>query len=150
MKKALVLIVFLVLAISSYIYYSRPRITAPTIVQNEDVNTQNLSPKDAQNLLMKGVKDPNLVLIDVRTPEEFAGERLLNSINIDSSSPDLETKIAALDKEKVYILYCRTGVRSGDVQGKMTSVGILKTYSIEGGIEAWKIANLPTTKLASN
>lgn len=95
-------------------------------------------------LKMMGEKDT--IFIDVRTPGEYAGERVENSINIDFYSPDFKNKVNALDKSKKYVIYCRTGVRSAAAEKIFNEMGIKHTYDVRGGITAWKKDGLPVVK----
>ncbi|MEI8003331.1 MAG: rhodanese-like domain-containing protein, partial [Methanothrix sp.] len=53
-----------------------------------------------------------LVILDVRTPQEYGSGHLNGSINLDFKSPSFTDQIARLDRDKAYLIYCRTGVRS--------------------------------------
>lgn len=57
-------------------------------------------------------KNPNDILLDVRTPEEFSAGHITGSTNFNISSPNIIDKIQQLDKAKNYIVYCRSGGRS--------------------------------------
>jgi len=57
-------------------------------------------------------KNPNDILLDVRTPQEFSDGHILGASNFNISTPDIINKIQNLDKSKTYILYCRSGGRS--------------------------------------
>ena len=59
------------------------------------------------------IANQDVVILDVRTPAEFASGRIANSINIDAESGNFEAEIQALDKSKTYAVYCRSGRRSG-------------------------------------
>ena len=67
------------------------------------------------------------VIIDVRTPEEFATGHLVGAINIDVNSPDFRDQVMALDKNGEYFVYCRSGNRSGQAIGQMTQMGFTDT-----------------------
>lgn len=78
------------------------------------------------------------VLLDVRTPEEVAAGVIAGtSLFADIKSPDFEQKIAALDKNKAYIVYCRSGARSSQAAQYMLSKGFTRIYNLEGGILNW-------------
>ena len=62
-------------------------------------------------------------IVDVRTPEEFADNHLNEAINIDFRDQSFETKLKELSKETPYVLYCRSGNRSGQAEKLMKSLG---------------------------
>ncbi|WP_397546419.1 rhodanese-like domain-containing protein [Rhodothermus marinus] len=76
---------------------------------------------------------PNDVVIDVRTPEEFAQGHLEGAINLDLMAPDFHENIARLDPNRTYYLYCRSGNRSGQAARLLRERG-LEAYNI-GGLE---------------
>jgi rhodanese-related sulfurtransferase len=76
------------------------------------------------------------VLLDVRTPSEYAGGCVPGAVNLDIMSADFQHKINALDKDKAYFVYCRSGNRSGQACQFMKSLG-LKAFNLVGGIGAW-------------
>jgi len=80
---------------------------------------------------------PNAVVIDVRTKGEFHSGKIAGAINIDLMSPDFHSRIAGLDKNKTYFVYCRSGNRSGQACNLMGSKG-LKAYNLAGGIIGWR------------
>lgn len=63
------------------------------------------------------------VIIDVRTPGEFASGHLDGAINIDVQSPDFAEQIMQLDKDGDYLVYCRSGNRSGQAISQMSQMG---------------------------
>ena len=83
---------------------------------------------------------PGTVLVDVRTPAEFAEGHLAGATNIDVEAADFTTKIAALDKTKSYAVYCRSGNRSRTAMTYLLQAGITQVFDLSGGINAWKSA----------
>lgn len=77
-------------------------------------------------------------IIDVRTPDEFASGHIKGAINIDYLDDGFETEIAKLDPAKPYLLYCRSGHRSGEAKSLMMEKGFKQVSDINGGISAWK------------
>jgi phage shock protein E len=71
------------------------------------------------------------VIIDVRTPEEFATGHLVGAINIDIQSPDFRDRVMALDTDGDYFIYCRSGNRSGQAINQMFQMGF--TNMVNGG-----------------
>jgi len=78
--------------------------------------------------------DSNRVLIDVRTPAEFAAGHLEGAINIDFQSPTFAAEVSALDPTGSYTLYCRSGNRSGQALAVMKDLGFTD-LSNAGGLE---------------
>lgn len=77
-----------------------------------------------------------LVIIDVRTPAEYALGHVENSLNIDIFSPQFLVEIQKLDKNQNYHLYCRTGNRSGQAETAMKQLGFVDVKNIGGLDEA--------------
>lgn len=67
--------------------------------------------------------DPDAVIIDVRTPEEFAAGHLSGALNIDFNGEDFEAQISKLPKDGTYVLYCRSGNRAGQALTMMNGLG---------------------------
>ena len=63
------------------------------------------------------------MIIDVRTPAEFSGGHLDGAVNIDIQSPDFASQIDALDRNGSYVVYCRSGNRSGMAMAQMLDMG---------------------------
>lgn len=73
----------------------------------------------------------NLVILDVRTREEYLAGNIPNSINIDVLSQDFKSKIDMLDKNKEYLVYCRSGNRSAIASSIMSTNGFLNIYNLQ-------------------
>ncbi len=85
----------------------------------------------------------NLVVLDVRTAEEFDAGHIEGATMIDFYGDDFSDRIAELDPEVPYLLYCRSGNRSGQTRDLMTQLGFSDVADIDGGIGAWTLAGLP-------
>ncbi len=83
------------------------------------------------------------VVIDVRTPAEFASGHLDGALNIDVQSPDFAAQVSQLDPTQDYFIYCRSGNRSGQAIAQMTNMGF--TSMVNGGSvdEASKKSGIP-------
>ena len=73
----------------------------------------------------------NLVILDVRTREEYLSGNIPNAINIDVLSQDFKSKIDMLDKNKEYLIYCRNGNRSSIASSIMSTNGFINIYNLE-------------------
>ncbi len=84
-----------------------------------------------------------LIILDVRTPEEFADGHLEDAVMIDFYEPDFADRLAELDPDQPYLLYCRSGNRSGQTTAIMKELGFSDVADVDGGILAWSAADLP-------
>ncbi len=104
---------------------------------------QAVSPEQAWDLVQKHQQDPNFVILDIRTPQEFQAGHIPGAVNIDFYAPDFEQQLAQLDRNKTYLVYCRTGHRSGQAMPIFQKLGFAQVYNLQGGILAWARAGLP-------
>jgi rhodanese-related sulfurtransferase len=100
---------------------------------------KNITTNDAFKLMEKHKNDTDLVILDVRTLEEFSEEHIEGAKNIDYYSPDFENQLDKLDKEKKYLIYCASGGRGKKAMKKMENLDFKQVYNIEGGYMLWCI-----------
>ena len=91
------------------------------------------------------MKAPGTIVLDVRTPAEYASGHLAQAQNINIEASDFATQIATLDKNATYALCCRSGNRSGTALEQMTAAGFTHVYDLAGGIGAWQSMGGPMT-----
>ena len=80
---------------------------------------------------------PGVVVLDVRTPEEFASGHIPDAVNIDVSASDFASRVGALDADANYAVYCRTGNRSATAMQIMQDAGFGSVAHLGGGVVAW-------------
>ena len=85
----------------------------------------------------KTISDESVVVLDVRTPGEFASGHISNSINIDVETGEFANQVANLDNTKTYAIYCQSGRRSAIAASQMAKLGFTSLYNLNGGIGAW-------------
>jgi rhodanese-related sulfurtransferase len=90
------------------------------------------------------IDDRGVVILDVRTPAETAEGVIVGAQEIDFREPDFAEQIAQLDKDKTYLVYCRSGNRSGQATQLMAEMGFKHLYNLTGGYVAWAEAGQPT------
>lgn len=83
------------------------------------------------------IKDDKVVIIDVRTPEEFEKGHLEGATMINFFDEDFDQQIAELPKDKEYLVYCHSGNRSGKAVKKMEEAGFTKAHNMTGGWSSW-------------
>lgn len=86
------------------------------------------------------VNQPGIVILDVRTPEEFSAGHIANAININLQSSDFASEVSKLDKNATVAVYCRSGNRSGVATAQMAELGFVDMYDMQGGILDWEAA----------
>lgn len=87
----------------------------------------------------KLMKKKNTYVVDVRTPEEYESGFIVDAVNYNvMDSVAFVNTILSLDKNKKYLLYCKSGRRSGKALVMMKNMGFRKVYQLNGGVTEWK------------
>ena len=89
------------------------------------------------------ITDPNVTIVDVRTPQEFSEGYIDGAVNIPVELPDFMDRVSELDPSGTYAVYCRSGNRSQPAVQGMASVGINGIYEIESGTTGWTYQGHP-------
>jgi rhodanese-related sulfurtransferase len=95
---------------------------------------KNISSQEVLDFINKNQSNPNFMIIDVRTAEEFAAGHIAKAINIDVQLAGFESNVSKLDRNKRYLVYCRTGVRSATATQTMAGLGFKDIYNLSGGL----------------
>lgn len=112
----------------------------PTAVSQAAVSTpfvQRVAPEKALEIIREHKGDPKFVILDVRTPQEYQSGHIAGAVNIDFYASDFPKQLNALDKSKTYVVYCRSGHRSGQAVSLMKQLGFTHIYDIQGGLSTW-------------
>lgn len=125
MKKAIIVVIILTLIITMGFLFGN--------AQNEN-DTKLVSAANWEKLR---VENPDYIVIDVRTPEEFSEDGINGAINVDYYSPTFKQDIAALDSSKTYLIYCRSGARSSNAAIILQELGMNSVYDLDGGMIAY-------------
>ena len=107
---------------------------------------KNIPPHETASLIKQYKDSSEFQIIDVRTPEEFNESRLANAINLDFYNKSFTDQLAKLDKNKIYLLYCRTGRRSNIALNMMGKMGFNHAYNMTGGVIQWQAEKRPLIK----
>ena len=115
--------------------------TEPLTAEQTKNGTENgiktIRTAEAKTLL---AQQKDLIILDVRTPQEYAGGHLKNAVLLNKYDPDFEAKLKALDKEKTYLVYCAVGGRSGQTANMMQQMGFKYVYDATEGFNPLKDA----------
>jgi len=90
--------------------------------------------------------DRSLVVLDVRTPEEFAAGHLPGAINIPHT--ELAARVAELEgsRDRDIVVYCRTGARSAAALGVLGKSGFKRLYHLQGDYTRWSEEKRPVVR----
>ncbi len=106
-------------------------------------STGTITPENVFELVEEPQNDSSCIIMDVRAPWEFSKEHIEGAENLDFTDPEFKKQLLKLDREKKYIVYCKSGVRGGKVLNLMKKYGFTEVYNLKGGFEAWKRSKLP-------
>ena len=87
--------------------------------------------------------DPSLLVLDVRTPAEYAAGHVPGAVNIPHA--ELGARIAELDgeRERDIVVYCRTGVRAGQALEVLDKAGFTRLFHLKGDYTRWSEEKRP-------
>ncbi|VAV83547.1 Rhodanese-like domain protein, partial [hydrothermal vent metagenome] len=131
MKKILLLLITL------SIFFSCKSQTKEEVIDTKTVQTKEIvQVKDPIQLLdvaafKKGITNPEIQLIDVRTPKEYKGGHIENATLIDYFADNFKENLQQLDKDKPVYLYCRSGHRSGNSAKILAEMGFKEIYDLK-------------------
>jgi rhodanese-related sulfurtransferase len=142
--------IFFVVGIAIIFIYSQDCVSQHTVKNKETVLIKTFEPKRAFEFIKQNKRNPDFVVLDIRTSREFQDGHIAGAVNIDFYSPTFAEDLERLDKSKTYFIYCRTGRRSADAIAIMTQKGFKNIYRTPGDIVAWRAAGLPLVKGAKS
>jgi len=105
---------------------------------------EDITPEEAFALIENNRGNSDFAILDVRTPEEFADGYIEGAINLDYQAVNFSGELNKLDKNKTYLVYCRSGKRSAGALNIMAELGFREVYNMTGGIIDWEEAGLAT------
>jgi len=98
-----------------------------------------VTPQQVHELQVK--KDPSLLVIDVRSAEEYAAGHVPGAVNIPHDQ--VASRLAEIPKDKEVVLYCRSGRRSGLAAETLEANGYKNLQLMQGDMPGWEKAGLP-------
>lgn len=111
---------------------------ALTVIGSADVT--DITAKKAAARLKK---DPKIVVVDVRMPGEFAEGHIEGAVNINMNSKDFAAKLGKLDRDKTYLMHCKSGGRSSASLPVWKRLGFKNVLHLTSGTLGWEKAGLP-------
>ena len=107
---------------------------------------RNVTPQEAATVMGQRANDEAFMVLDVRTPGEFSEGHLQGARNIDFTSPEFRDRVRSLNRNRTYLVYCRSGNRSGKALEVFRELGFTSILHMDGGTLAWNAAGLPLEK----
>ncbi|HJW29645.1 MAG TPA: rhodanese-like domain-containing protein [Saprospiraceae bacterium] len=104
---------------------------------------KNLSAKAFDQTIKE---QPEKVILDVRTPEEYAEGHLAGALNVNWEGDHFDQQVAGLDKSKPVMVYCAAGGRSAAASKHLAKKGFKQVFNLEDGMEDWAQKGYPVTK----
>jgi phage shock protein E len=94
----------------------------------------------------KIIAEGKVVIVDVRTPDEFKEGHIKGAKNIDISSGDFEAQLAKLDKSQPTLVHCQAGGRSSRALKTFEKLGFTQVIHLDDGFGGWEAAGKPVEK----
>ncbi len=110
-------------------------VAAPPVAGTRVVD---VTASQAQDLMRQKAGQKDFVILDVRTPEEFAAGHLAGAVNLNLLAADFAARLGALDRGKTYLVYCRSGNRSTKAVQTMQRLGFQSVYHMRDGVIGWQ------------
>jgi len=95
---------------------------------------QHVNAAEAVQIL---AQNPEIIILDIRTPEEFKNGHIEGSVNINYYANNFKDLIATLDPKSQYLVHCKSGRRSGRALPTMRELDIRNVIHLDGGIDHW-------------
>ena len=108
----------------------------------KDPGVKHVDAKQAKVL----VEAKKVVVLDIRTPEEFKEGHISGATNIDFNGPDFAKQVGQLDKSKSYLVHCAGGGRSTRSLPILKKLEFKSVYHLDGGFGGWADQGLPVEK----
>lgn len=105
----------------------------------------DVTPAEAYNLIQEHRDDPDFIILDVRTAEEYADGHIEGAVNICSAcTASFTNALATLDTSATYLVHCRSGARSTNAIRVMQESGFTNIYHLAAGLNQWIADGYPT------
>jgi rhodanese-related sulfurtransferase len=106
----------------------------------------NINVKDAYFIFKEFRRKDELVILDIRSKEEFENSHIPDAINIDFCNKEFYRILRLLDKSKMYLVYCKSGTDSEEAVMMMKELDFERVHNMEKGIIVWEKSGYPLMK----
>ena len=123
-----------------------PEVKAPTTPTTPTVPAQSVKHHDAAAAADLLEKNSDVVVLDIRTPDEYAEGHIQGALNIDFRAASFRDEVGKLDRAKTYLVHCRSGGRSTQSLPVFKELGFTGIIHLDGGFNAWQEAGNSSVK----
>lgn len=109
-------------------------------------NVIGVDARQALHLIETNRDNPRFVILDIRTPGEFKQGHIRQATLLDYYHSEFKAGLERLDRDTTYLIYCRSGNRSGRTLAMIESMGFTKIYHLQSGIREWVKEGLPLVR----
>jgi len=99
---------------------------------------------NVQDLAEARRRGDDVILLDVREPEELAIAKVEGAVHIPMRQ--VPARIAELDRGRRIVVMCHHGMRSAQVAGFLREQGFAQVENLDGGIDAWAAVVDPSVR----
>ncbi len=93
--------------------------------------------EEVKGMTSENQNNPDFQIIDLRTEEEFLAGHMEGAINLDLLGFEFLEKLDVLDRQKTYLLYCRTNIKSNQAAEIFNKFGFESIYVLKEGYDGW-------------
>jgi rhodanese-related sulfurtransferase len=111
-----------------------------TVAEKSGTKAGNITISDADKLLKE---NKAVVVLDVRTADEFKAGHIPGAMSIDFYQPDFRTKLGGLDRNQTYLVHCKSGGRSAKTEALMKELKFNSVLHLNEGFSKWEAAGKP-------
>ena len=126
-----VIIILLLLFFISKVFAKGTSETSSAVGEKK-ASYRKISAQEAKEM----IDSESLIILDVRTPGEFAGAHIKDAINIANEAIGSDRPTSLPQSDATILVYCRSGSRSAQASKKLLALGYTEVYDF-GGIINW-------------
>ena len=112
----------------------------------QDAGLTAISPRQFKTMLDRHKDAGDIIVLDIRTPKEFAGGHIEGAVLLDYYSRDFVDRLKKLDRQQTYLIYCRSGNRTGKSLEIFEKLGFARVYHLETGLIGWVQEGYPLVR----
>ena len=115
-------------------------------IRNKQTSVKNIEVQDAYDLVSEYQDSDKLIILDIRTPQEYNTGFITGALNLDFHDQNFYKTIQLLDRSRLYLIYCESGIRSEEAIIMMKELGFNNLIHMSEGMDGWKENKLKISK----